>query len=328
MSTALNISPPLYRHINVASVSMSTWYMILTILILKQMGCIKLRKLNITVSILIRNVTLAQMISFALAFLCAGIWNNTLGSMNIINSMIIFGAFALFQTIGSTFNYLFLIYRLRLAFKDSSYAVSNMIVYSHYALLILINMLCIIGYVSFVCQWYIPFIIFVCAAVILYGFGFVHITYLFHIKLFELVLSQRKTILRRSTNTSENGREDDIELNERQLKMIEMITKHYLLQMISIIAFIPSLGIPIIISCIAMNQGLCVFVYSLSIGLVIASFNNYLTFTMNDGCYRMIYGNCHLWTSKRCVELASKETMQRVESEKSLEQEQKGIMQV
>ena len=240
---------------------------------------------------------------------------------------ILYISHATFLFIGIITYYILLIFRLKIAFETSLYSVSKAVINSHFAILITICAVMIFGFFMFISGEYLIYILIMSSLAIIISICVLHITYLFNAKLFKMVLSQRQSIYDRQRSMTPSSKSKSSQssiimsklsktrssLSLKQLSMINIITKHTLLQSLSLFIMILSTLISGL-SMIWINNEMWIFVFylwSIAITLIFVSFCVYLSFGVNQKCYHLFCHNCHNLMEQCCINLAEKKLIER-----------------
>ena len=302
-------------------VTISVWYGILGLSILKKLCCMKFRNLNTTVSIPIRNIVIIHCISMSISFGVAshGVIHH---KWNTIIWKIFYILHAIFLTISVFTYYLLTILRLKTAFQTSMYGISKIVIGSHYIILMIIPIIMSVAFFMFYHELYLMYMVIMCIVAIIIAISVSHVTYLFNHKLFYLVLSQRQSIynrqithsfsIRSSTNSCNNNKPRN-SFNIQQLAMINIITKHTLLQTSSLLILILTTAISaiVIITIDDIMWGFVFYLWSIGFALICVSFSIYLSFGVNHSFYQLICSRFHNLMEKCCIELAEKKLIEK-----------------
>ena len=280
---------------------LSLWSGILLIFALKNLYCRKDEKTVIYIAI--RRAAIVYLLCYFVApiFLLYEQVNNDEYDATFIIMATFSGTLS---TIGMISHCFWMVLRLKLTFNDSIYAISKRLVYIYYSIMGITVILCIIAYIVGSLEYYALFTIifgFVFIMIVLIG---VHVTYLFNKKLFDLTLTQRQ-----STN---NNNKDEI-LNERQIKLLQVITKQTLLQTCSFMGYILLIIVSII--CIIIDSiiddknydtslSICGWLFMLTINH--GTYCVYLSFSVNEKLYKKSCKNLNYLLKKYCTKLTEK----------------------
>eukprot|EP01084_Bolivina_argentea_P081364 147342_1 len=291
---------------------MSIWHLMLLILMLKWLYS----SVSKTFSLNIQNLGIIHNLLFFISFTFAAIAGNTDYGGNIWR--ICYIIFALFVCLATLTLYLLLIFRLKLSFQNSALEISNIIIYTYYSILTIAFIICISGLICFSIQAYTMFICTISIGILLMLFTDIHIAYLFNHNLFKLVSSQRQSIYTshdRSPSdnipdspSSVNSVNSKVQLSERQLTMIKVITKHTLTQTIGIIAFTVAIIISGFVTVLTINQqfeyGLIAFLWTIGIALIVTTYSIFVSFKSMENWYFKSCSKCDSLMHNCCIKLA------------------------
>ena len=275
--------------------------------------CIKNKRKN--VSIAIRNLSITMNIFLSIAFLFAAlgaVWTSVWGyGPQHLQWLILYIIYSVFLYLGISNIYLLMLYRLKLTFEGSAYEISKSTMHLFYLSLFIILCFIILAMILFPLEFYTLFVFSLSTAIVLSLFGALQVTYLFNKKLFLLILTQRQSAL--GLNVEQNA--TTVELTHQQLMMINVITKHTLLQIVTISAFALTSIVSGIVTLTTINAhfGISIntFLYALAPSLMTVSITRCLAFVEEPWYFRCC-GCCHSSIKNYCIGLAEKMVAKRI----------------
>ena len=201
-------------------------------------------------------------------------------------------------------SYLFQVFRLKLSFQHSLYKISKNVVYLQTGIGIILFPLSSFSALlkhSLNAEYFIITLFFN----IFYVFGLLHITFSFNYRLFQLVLLQRQSI---SCYMDKNQLIEDNALSERQLRLIQTITKHTLLCSIFILNALLFV-IPLTMYSQYSKLDVVTIVYVIHDGIVVinALVIIFLSFSINYIYYNYLCFKCDRKLRRFYEHLAEKE---------------------
>ena len=248
---------------------------------------------------LLQNVVLTQFISLCIAYAFLAL--STIRFGGIVWSVL----WSIFFAVGLFMLYFYFVLRMKHCFDGSVYAIPKYILYIHYSISVIVSLCALafgilIGVGRF---WFgaLSILIYALFAVT----GIIQMVYSFNTKLFHLIFEQRQSIISRDDQL-------DTELNERQLKMIQVVTKQTVLITVPIIyALILVLFLLIILPIIGFQEIRSVG-WAVVILMMMASLSAYLSFTKMQTAYDGMCGNCDSCMGKCCEILAERKLRDRI----------------
>lgn len=189
---------------------------------------------------------------------------------------------------------LYMILRLKHVFHDTIYKLSNIVLYSYYALLVLMH---IFGSIASVYFWFdiydiaiatisITFVLIMCIAI--------HICYTFSRNLFRLILAQQQ----------EFGKKRGSTLNAHQHVIIGVIVKYTALNAITLFLFALALVSSGIGTLIDVQYGSIIFLWTFGCAITVSTYCVLLSFASMDSLYFSCFGLCDSLMRKFYVFLA------------------------
>ena len=200
--------------------------------------------------------------------------------------------------------YTFLLYRISKTFDGTMYQVNTKLLYLHSINMFIMAAIfitdSIFDYDGDIIYSYLSVVFILTLLIIGYG----HLLYTFNHNLFLLVLSQRQTVVNPTL---------DIELNQRQIKLLRTIRKHSILAFYMLLTSLTMIITFLLVSFMGYDENISItnrnIIWGIHI-LNVAAFLNigplciYLGFEINKNFYQKMWGLCDRKCDNICTSLA------------------------
>ena len=212
--------------------------------------------------------------------------------------LIVYSINVIFLTAANVTLHLHIIFRLKSIFQDTTFKVSNRVLYSYYTLLSIMHIAACVAFVHFHLLLYDIAMVAASIYFLLIMVIVTHVVYTFNRNLFHLVLAQQQCKAKGSI------------LNEHQHVLIGVIVKYTVLNAIAMISFAVALLSSGIGALINFQYGCIIFLWTFGFSLTMATFCILLSFASMHSWYSSCFGSCDSLTSRFYVFLAERKMSQ------------------